>query len=177
MLHFPLQRTELSQIFQFYENGDPPRISTSERAKRSPIFQFYENGDPARFPQFDSGSERTGLSPIFSQPEMTDLSRMSKILQTGNRRPYRWWKARACIEENDVWHTPCLLTCAIGHCTHCPLLLLRLMLLLPLLLLVLIIFCGRCHRRRTDKYQRSPAKTKATASFKGYVSVPFVSLP
>ena len=89
------ERTELSQIVQFCENSDPTTISTSEKAKRSPIFQFYENGDPARFYQFDSGSERTGLSPIFSQPEMTDLSQMSKILQTGNRRPYRWWKARA----------------------------------------------------------------------------------
>ena len=42
-----------------------------------------------------------------------DRSQISKFVENarnggissgeGNRRPYRWWKARACIEENNKW--------------------------------------------------------------------------
>ena len=47
---------------------------TSQSRERSQIFKFVEN---ARNGGISSGE--------------------------GNRRPYRWWKARACIEENNKW--------------------------------------------------------------------------
>ena len=47
---------------------------TSQSRQRSQIFKFVEN---ARNSGISSGE--------------------------GNRRPYRWWKARACIEENNKW--------------------------------------------------------------------------
>ena len=48
-----------------------------------------------------------GLVTIFfsgvSGPEKTGSSRKIQVGGGSQRRPYRWWKGRACIEENNAW--------------------------------------------------------------------------
>ena len=51
--------------------------------------------------------EGTGLSPIFFSdgfvPEVRGCLPKCHFYGGSQRRPYRWWKARACISENSAW--------------------------------------------------------------------------
>ena len=68
---------------------NPFKCCSSERTKRSQIF----------FPDV-SRPEMIGLSQNFQKSES---SPSVQVHHAGQRRPYRWWKARACISENSAW--------------------------------------------------------------------------
>ena len=93
-------------------------LLTSQTRERSQIFEFSENASFSGL-QWDvvPVSQKHRVGRLTRAEHMTSQSReRSQIFKfvenarnggissgEGNRRPYRWWKARACIEENNKW--------------------------------------------------------------------------
>ena len=103
------KETGLSQNFEFPALGENGELARG--LDRKNVFRLIEcaEGDDHRNVNFTKYAarlsqnylvlEKTGLSQTF-QPESTPKIQVKHACQ---RRPYRWWKARACISENNAW--------------------------------------------------------------------------
>ena len=87
--------TECSQNFQFGAGSQRRVLQNSEKNRSS------EGTERSRI--FFSGVSLPEMTGLAQNYEKMGRPPIEQAHHAGQRRPFRWWKARACILENSAW--------------------------------------------------------------------------